>query len=119
MTTISYKGYQGSASYEDGRIIVKILHIDDLIYDECTDASHVDALFADLVEDYIQTCKNIGKDPCKPYKGSFNVRISAEMHRRAAMIAAHHGKSLNSLVEDALRTHLAREERVAETVRSA
>jgi predicted HicB family RNase H-like nuclease len=41
--------------------------------------------------------------PEKPYKGSFNVRIGADLHRRAALLAHAKGISLNALVEDAIR----------------
>jgi len=39
----------------------------------------------------------------KPFKGSFNVRIKAELHRQAAQAASARGISLNALVEEAIR----------------
>jgi hypothetical protein len=42
-----------------------------------------------------------GKEPEKPFKGSFNVRISADLHRRLALTASARGVSLNTLVENA------------------
>ena len=29
MTILSYKGYQGSIEYEDGQLVIQLLHIDD------------------------------------------------------------------------------------------
>jgi len=46
--------------------------------------------------------KEAGKEPVKSYKGSFNVRISPELHREAAVMANSKGLSLNALVEMAI-----------------
>jgi len=47
-------------------------------------------------------CKEAGKEPQKSYKGSFNIRISPELHRTAAVIASKEGISLNAFVERAI-----------------
>ena len=36
------------------------------------------------------------------YKGTFNVRISPELHRNIAVYAMEHGKTLNAAVEEAI-----------------
>lgn len=43
-----------------------------------------------------------GTEPEKAYKGTFNIRISPELHKNAAIYAAEHKISLNSVVETAL-----------------
>ena len=48
-------------------------------------------------------CRSVGKPARKSYKGSFNVRIPASLHRRAVEQATVRGVSLNRLVQDALR----------------
>ena len=58
--------------------------------------------FHEAVEDYLETCQRIGKEPNKTYKGSFNVRIPAEMHREAAIYAASVAISLNDFVKTAI-----------------
>ena len=47
--------------------------------------------------------KKNDKQPEKPFKGSFNVRIQPELHRKAALAASARGLSLNAFVEDAIR----------------
>lgn len=42
-------------------------------------------------------------EPEQPYKGSFNVRISPDLHRKIIIYAIQHEKSLNSAVEEAIR----------------
>ena len=41
-------------------------------------------------------------EPEQPYKGTFNVRISPELHRNVAVYAIEHGKTLNAAVEEAI-----------------
>ncbi len=106
MTTLRYKDYQGSVSYEDGTLVLQILHIDDFITTECDSAADAQMAFEALVDDYLATCADVGKEPNRPFKGSFNVRVSPELHRRAAMAAAEEGISLNAWVERAMAQRL-------------
>lgn len=98
MKTVSYKGYQASVEFEDETLFVKILHISDLLIAECDRASEVENVAQTLVDDYLETCKEIGREPELPFKGSFNVRMSPEQHRRVAMAAADMGLSLNAWI---------------------
>jgi predicted HicB family RNase H-like nuclease len=106
MTVLKYKDFQGSVSFEDGRLVIQILHIDDLIVAECDSASKVEQTFQELVDDYLETCAASGKEPCKPFRGSFNVRVDPHLHKEAAMAAAAERGSLNAWVEAAMREHL-------------
>ena len=51
---------------------------------------------------YIKDCEERGVQPEQPYKGTFNIRISPELHRSIAVYAIEHGKSLNAAVEEAI-----------------
>lgn len=106
MTTLRYKDYQGSVTYEDGELVLQILHIDDFITTECDSAADAQTAFEALVDDYLATCAQLGKEPNRPFKGSFNVRVSPDLHRRAAMAAADEGVSLNAWVERAMAQKL-------------
>jgi predicted HicB family RNase H-like nuclease len=59
--------------------------------------------FHDAVDEYLDFCAERGKEPEKPFKGSFNIRIGEDLHRNAAIEAAARGISLNALVESAIR----------------
>ncbi len=58
--------------------------------------------FHGAVDDYLALCAAEGKEPEKSYKGTFNVRISPELHKRAAMTAMSRNMSLNSFVENSI-----------------
>jgi len=62
--------------------------------------------FEEAVDGYLEVCSQIGKEPDKTYKGTFNVRIAPELHRDLAVYSASHGKTLNSTVEDAIRSYI-------------
>ena len=47
-----------------------------------------------------------GVEPEKPYSGKFNLRISPELHRQAAVASARRGVSLNKFIEKAIKDEL-------------
>lgn len=106
MNVVEYKGFQGSVDWEDNRLVIQVLHVDDFLTTECTDAKLVQVAFQDLVDDYLETCAELGKKPNKPFKGSFNVRVDPSVHRRAAMSAASNGQSLNAWIAEAIQEKL-------------
>ncbi|BCI65901.1 hypothetical protein AAJCM20276_05250 [Acetobacter aceti] len=58
--------------------------------------------FHEAVEDYLETCQSIGKDPQKPYSGKMMFRVASEVHARAALAAELSGTSLNQWAEKVL-----------------
>ena len=58
--------------------------------------------FHEAVEDYIESCAKIGKEPQKTYSGQVMFRVSPEVHRKAALAAELSGKSLNQWAEEVL-----------------
>ena len=105
---MEYKGYVGTVEFSEKDMIFygKVMGIRALISYEGTTAHELVDDFHGAVEDYLALCEAEGKEPEKAYKGSFNVRISPELHKQAAIFATTHGISLNSFVENALRTSL-------------
>jgi predicted HicB family RNase H-like nuclease len=98
MTILSYKGYRGSIEYEDGQLVIQLLHIYDFITTTCDAVGKAEEAFHELVDDYLATCEETGRLPDKPYKGSLNIRMPPELHRRIAMAATAAGVSLNAWI---------------------
>ena len=65
---------------------------------------------AESIEDYLELCGEVGKEPERPYRGEFLVRTTPEVHRAAAIEAEAAGMSLNAWVEEAI-TSVVREKR--------
>ena len=101
---IEYRGYTGSVEFteEDGVFFGKVQGIRSVISYEGETAQELLNDFHGAVDDYLSFCAAEGKEPEKPYKGSFNIRISPELHRQLAMNAAEQQISLNSYIEKAL-----------------
>ena len=101
---LEYKGYCTKIEYsaEDKVLYGKIEGIRDLVNFECDDLSGVEREFHRAVDDYLAMCRDLGQDPDKPYKGVFNVRISPELHKKAAMAAFTKGETLNAFVTNAI-----------------
>jgi predicted HicB family RNase H-like nuclease len=101
---LEYKNYYATVHFnaDDEVFFGKIIGINDLVSFEGTTVPKLKAAFREAVEDYLETCKEIGKDPEKTYKGSFNVRIPSELHREAAKHAAMKNMSLNDFVRFAI-----------------
>lgn len=103
--TIEYKNYIGSIEFseDDGVFYGKVMGIHSLISYEGTTAKELVDDFHAAVDEYLELCKTEGREPEKAYKGSFNIRVSPELHKQAAIYAMSHSMTLNSFVENAIR----------------
>lgn len=112
--TIEYKGYIGSIEFseDDGVFFGKVMGVKALISYEGTNAKELITDFHNAVDDYLTLCANQGITPEKAYKGSFNIRVSPELHKQAVICALSQQISLNSLVENALRNYVGFHERI-------
>lgn len=104
MSTMTYKGFAARVEYseEDGCFIGHIAGIRDVIGFHGESVAELRAAFEEAADDYLETCKKLGREPNKPYSGQFRLRLPPELHARAAMAAEAHGKSLNTWVSDVI-----------------
>jgi len=58
------------------------------------------------VDEYLNVCIELGKEPEKSYKGTFNVRIDPALHRQLVVYSSSHGKSLNAVVAEAISNYV-------------
>lgn len=101
---LEYKGYIGSIEFSENDAIFygKVQGIRSLISYEGKTATELISDFHNAIDDYLELCEQRGSEPEKAYKGTFNIRISPELHKTAAIYAFEHKMSLNSVVEKAL-----------------
>ena len=106
LETLRYKGFIGSieAELNENTLYGKVLGLDKgtLVTYEGETLSELKEDFANAVDDYIAHCKENGIPLHKSYSGSFNIRIPAELHARAAVMAQELGISLNAFVRESL-----------------
>jgi len=105
---LKYDGFIGSVHFSepDDCFFGKIEGINDLITFEGRDVDSVKEAFQEAVEDYKILCVEADKPIHKSYKGSFNVRISPDLHKKAVQKSLILGISLNQLVQKALENEV-------------
>ncbi|MET3120892.1 putative HicB family RNase H-like nuclease [Oxalobacteraceae bacterium GrIS 2.11] len=104
MNAMTHKGYLAKIDYsdEDELFTGRLAGIDDVVGFHGSSVTELKAAFVEAVEDYIDTCKKLGKKPQKTYSGRFVLRIEPEINARAAIAAETEGKSLNAWIGDAI-----------------
>ena len=105
---IEYKGYIGNVEFspEDMVFFGKVQGIRSLISYKGTNAVELVNDFHAAVDDYLESCERYGVKPETAYKGTLNVRLGTDTHRRAAIYALSHDQSLNSFIELAVQEKL-------------
>lgn len=109
MSTMTYKGYDGSVSFsEQDRVFHgKVEFIRDLVTYEGGDVDGLERAFHEAVDDYLELCEPEGRTPDQPFKGTFNVRTGSDLHRLTSLHAREAGTTLNNVVVEALKKYLA------------
>ena len=102
--TMTCKGYAARIEYddEDGIFTGRIAGILDRVGFHADTVAGLREAFHEAVDDYIETCTQVGKEPQRSYSGQVMFRVSPEVHRKAALAAVLAGKSLNQWAEEVL-----------------
>lgn len=108
---LEYRGYHTTIEFDAKALKLrgKIEGISDLVNFEAEDPKNIEQEFQLAVDDYLAFCEMIGKEPDKEYKGTFNVRIAPELHKKIVAIASKNGASLNTTVEKAIQAYVTAE----------
>ena len=101
---LKYKMYVGSVQFDaDDRIFHgRVLGINDVIGFEGSSVVELEQDFKSAIDDYFETCRKIGKEPEKPFKGAFNIRLDPYLHEMLVAGALSEGKTLNAFVKEVL-----------------
>ena len=103
--TIKYKGYTGSVAFdaEDRIFHGRVLGVSSaLIGFEGATVADLEKDFQNAVDDYLEMCAEQGKEPGKPFKGSFNIRLSPDLHQSLVLNAANQKMTLNAYIKTVL-----------------
>ena len=105
MNTMTYKGHTARVDFDDAEGIFsgRLLGISDVVGFHADNVPELRAAFEDAVDDYVETCARIGKQPEKPASGKLMLRIPPDVHRAALVAAESAGTSLNQWASKVLR----------------
>ena len=98
MTNVmEYKGYSARVEFDadDELFVGHLAGINDIIGFHGISVEDLKAAFHESVDDYLLTCRQIGKPPERPYSGKVMFRIDPAVHAKAALAAQLKGVSLN------------------------
>lgn len=115
---LEYKGYHASVEYdaEDNIFVGEVFGITDSLNFHGTSVTELKRMFEQCIDNYLDLCEKIGKSPDKEFKGTFNVRIPPEMHKKAALAAAKQKITLNQYVMKAINQSFEEKNNIKETV---
>ena len=107
-STLSYKGYQANIVFDaDSKVLYGVIaDIKDHVDFMSATAKGIEKEFQKAVDDYLDFCKTVGKEPDQPFGGVFQVRTSSETHRKLVREAREEGIALNTLVDSILSSHV-------------
>lgn len=106
--TFKYKGFYGSMEFspEDECLFGEILFIQSKIIFIGETFSDLKQAFEDAVDSYLDHCQEEGIEPEKTLSGTFNVRITPELHKRLSIKAFETRTSLNNCVAHAIQFYI-------------
>ena len=104
------KGYHAKIEFdqEDKIFVGHVLGINDSINFHGKSVRELTKEFDNAISNYLDYCKKSEKEPEKEFKGSFNIRIKPEQHKKIALYAADEGITINQFVSRAIDDELAR-----------
>lgn len=105
---MEYQGYVGAIDYDpDVRLFHgRVINTADVITFEGRTPEELEEALAGSVADYVAMCEEDGVDPQKPLSGKFVVRIPPELHQELAVAAVREGRSLNTVVREAIEARV-------------
>lgn len=99
-------------SLEDNCLFGEVLFVNDLISYEGATPDELQKAFVAAVDHYLETCKQNGLVPDKGFNGSFNVRLSPDLHKQACLKATVRGLSLNEFVKECVASGVAEDKKI-------
>lgn len=106
---MKYKGYWAEIKYSDEDECfcgwIEGLRNDSISFEGVT-VKELKKDFKDAIDDYLNTCKELGEEPEQQCKGSLNVRLGTELHNKAKMKSIEENISINELIKNAVAAYL-------------
>ena len=108
---IEYKGYVGifELDPEIDSFHGTVINTNDVITFYGSSVAELREEMRNSVDEYLEFCREKGREPEKPFSGKLMIRTSPELHRRIVLEAARHRVSMNAYVQEILEKAVAAE----------
>ena len=113
MATMEYDGYIGVIEVDEDANLLhgQVVNTRDVITFQGRNVKELRAALKESIDDYLEFCRKRGEEPEKPFSGKFMVRVDPSLHRELTLVAATEGKSVQSVVREAIQERLVRKVR--------
>ena len=103
---LNYKDYVGSIKWspEDKVFHGNVIGIKTPITFSGNSVITITEGFQNAIDEYLDYCELNNKEPEESFRGSFNVHINAELHRKAVQEATKRGITLNELIGELIQS---------------
>jgi predicted HicB family RNase H-like nuclease len=101
---MTYKGYSATLEIDEeaGELFGRVQGTRHIITFQGETIAEARRSFEETIDAYLDSCRESGEEPDRPFSGKFVVRIAPELHRELARIAGGRGASLNEVVGEGL-----------------
>jgi len=108
MRTMQHRGYPAHIEYseDDGCFVGHIAGIRDIVGFHGDSVAELRTAFEEAVDDYLDACARLGKEPQKSYSGNLMLRLPPELHAAVATAAEIRKTSINQWVTDILNQQI-------------
>ena len=100
MSNLQYKGYYGVVEFDAEAEIFhgEVIGLTDVITFQSDTAKGVKEEFKASIDDYLEHCAELGREPNKYYNGNISIRATPELHRLIDATARKKGTSMNKYI---------------------
>ena len=102
MKMMTYKGYAARIEYSDEDVcfVGHISGITDIVGFHGESVVELRESFEEAVDDYLETCETLNRQPSKPFSGKLELSIPPDVHAGIAVAAEASGKSIDQWAQD-------------------
>ncbi|MBU1487512.1 type II toxin-antitoxin system HicB family antitoxin [bacterium] len=105
---MKYKGYAGRVEFDDeaGIFHGEVINLRDVITFQGRSVDELKKAFKESIDDYLEFCTQRNEEPEKPFSGEVTIKVEPELHRNIYLRAQVANKSLNSWMNEVLKSAL-------------
>ena len=102
--TLTYKNLTALIQFsaEDHLFVGRLIGVEDVVGFHAETVADLESAFQEAVDDYLESCRQLGRPPLKSASGNLMLRVPPEIHAEALIAAQAAGKSLNQWAEGVL-----------------
>lgn len=105
---MKYKGYTATVEFDEDAKVFRgeVADTNDVITFQSANAKELQKEFHKSVDEYLKFCKEMKREPEKPFSGKLLLRLDPELHRKLHLESLRNSESINQLIVHAVKEKL-------------